>query len=88
MAQYRTKARINISVSAELHDALKELAVVSDKTVSKFPAHILENALPTIKQLTKAYKVARTNKDKAQQIINDELERTLAQGASEVFRDP
>ena len=88
MSQHRTKARINISVSEELHDALKELAAASDKAVSKFPAYILENALPTIRQLTKAYRVAKTDKDKAQQIINDELERTLAQGASTALNRP
>ena len=88
MVQKRVKSRINISISPELHAAIKELAAASNLPTTTFPAHVLENALPTIKQLTKAYITARTDKDKAQEIVNDELQRTLAQGASEVFRRP
>jgi len=81
------KTRINISISPELHSILKELAANAGQPVTKFPAHVLENSLPIFKAMNTAFKTAQTNKHKAIEIMNDELEKAIVSGASLLIED-
>jgi len=73
----KSKPRIALSISPELYTALEELADLSGQPNSKFPAHILEESLPVILKIVESFKAAKTNKQKAKNIMDETLEKTI-----------
>jgi len=80
------KKRIAISISPELHSILADISELSGSPLSKFPAHVLEESLPTFKALRDAFQVADKDKSKAMSIVGENLEKALVSAASGLIR--
>ena len=75
------RTRVAITVSPELRQALLEFSDVSGMSMSSFCRQMLEENIPLIQAMTKAYKVAYERPQEALTLMSEELDRAHAKSA-------
>lgn len=73
------KPRMGISLPPEVHKAYMELSEVSGMAASTFAAQVLSEALPMVRQLTAAFKVAQDSPAKAAAELENMMAAALVQ---------
>jgi len=63
------KPRIQISISQEMKDILKELSSLTGSPSSKLASQTLESALPVFKDMVEAMRVAKESESRAAQMM-------------------
>ena len=80
------KPRVNVTLEPEVYQALKEFQQATNSSISSFIASIVQEALPAIRGLTKAAKLAHKNNLEAFDLLQQQmLEAT--QKASQISLD-
>jgi hypothetical protein len=73
-----TKPRLSVTLSPESRAALERLTAVSGVAASQFISGLVHDAIPIIEATAKALEVAKSQPQKAADVLNEQLVRTLA----------
>lgn len=73
--------RLYFTPSAELRAALSELSEESGASVASFVAEVLEEAVPQIKQITAAVRLAKKNNVEALDLLSSALFSSVSQAS-------
>ena len=76
-----TKPRLSITLSPESRAALDALSEAAGVSAASFIAGLVHDAIPVIEATTRALRAARTQPQKAADILNSEVVRAVAKVA-------
>lgn len=81
----KKQLRIALTPSKELYEALQQFSEVSGLAMSSFCKQMLEENIPVIRAMTKAYQVAYERPQEGVSIMLDELSRVSAEASQTVL---
>jgi len=79
--------RINVTISTELHELLKELARLTGKSTAHMPAYLLEESKPTFQALINAFTTARDDEAMALKLLTENVESAMVKAAKVITHD-
>lgn len=75
------KPRVYVTLSPEAHHALTRFADVSGVAASQFIRSIVDDSIPVIEAMTKAYEMAKKAPTEAVKVMESELVRAMSRSA-------
>lgn len=85
MAQKRNKPRVNLTLDQEVFQALSDLRDETDVSISSFINQTMKQAIPLIRDIIQASKLAKRNDLKAIEIMRDAVNRANLEAQQQVF---
>ena len=84
--QIMRKTRLQISLSPEVREVLKDISVYTKTAPSTFASKVLEDSLPVLRELLEALRVSEKDKEKAFNMITQSANKSLLSSTEKMLK--